>query len=717
MSGKSLELSNSFESLEEPIQKWIWLQGWSSLREIQANSIPIVLKGDSDVIISATTAGGKTEAAFLPILSALLKAPNNVGYQVLYISPLKALINDQYRRLLDMTSEMKIEVTAWHGDINNHRKTKSLKDPKGVVIITPESLEALLINRTQYTLKAFSSLRYIVIDELHSFIGTERGKQLQSLLSRVEYIAGRVIPRVAMSATFSDYESVKNFLRADNALPCRVPEQGETSHEVKILIKEYLPTDTYDPSDDMVNELYAKLRGSNNLIFANSKVLVEQFAVALSDMSSVNGVPNEFRVHHGSLSKNERESVERELQKGDFPITAACTSTLELGVDIGKVKSIAQIGTSYSVAGLRQRLGRSGRRDEPSILRILSTENLNNALFYDLRVNLVHNIAVVELLRDKQYETPSVNNFYFSTLIQQILSILAQYGEFNPKDGWSMLCANGAFRNVTPKIFLELLQALGAKDIIASLHSGQIVIGKAGERIVGSRDFYTAFTTPIEFNVINKHTSKRLGVVEVIPEIGVMILISGRRWLVESVDASGKTIYVINVQSGGSAMFGGDYAEVDKIIPEKMRAVFESDTVYPYLDASTKSDKQLESARAFYRSHKLNRRVFFSYGSKSVFVTWAGAKINRTVVLITKCYLGKNASSDYLMVWGVTVNDLLAMKERGKPSLEYLAKSVKRVGKERQKYDYLLSDRLLNLEYSTTYLDIDEAWKLIEQYS
>ena len=232
--------SSSFELLHESMQRWIWKQGWTSLRDIQESSIPVVLRRDCDVIISASTAGGKTEAAFLPIISNIISEPS-VGYDVLYVSPLKALINDQYRRLLDMTLDAKVDVTPWHGDVAASRKSKSIKAPSGILIITPESLESFLINKHTIVKSALGNLKYVVVDELHAFIGNERGKQLQSLLSRLEVITDNKPPRIAMSATFSDYEKVKTFLRPDQSVPCVIPAQGESNHEIRILIKEYIP--------------------------------------------------------------------------------------------------------------------------------------------------------------------------------------------------------------------------------------------------------------------------------------------------------------------------------------------------------------------------------------------------------------------------------------------------------------------------------------------
>lgn len=708
------QTSSSFSLLDEKVQKWVWRQGWSSLKDIQENSIPIVLSQDNDVIISAATAGGKTEAAFLPILTSILQDRVSFGYQVLYISPLKALINDQYRRLADMTADMGIDVIPWHGDIDVSRKNRSLKNPNGIVIITPESLESFLINRTKYTTSAFSALKYIVIDELHSFIGKERGKQLQSLLSRIEHIANRHIPRIAMSATFSDYETIKSFLREDEALPCSIPPQGESNHEIKLLVKTYIPTKEKSVVEDISKELFARLRGSNNLVFANSRHETEEYAVKLSDMSDENDVPNEFRVHHGSLSKIERETVEHELQQGIHPLTAICTSTMELGVDIGKVKSIAQIGSATSVSGLRQRLGRSGRRNEPSILRVLSAETGEGILF-DLKANLVQNIAVIELLKEHKYETPNINSYHLSTLIQQLLSVIAQFGGFYPKEGWQFLCTKGAFKNVTPTMFLSLLKALGDKDVVSQLDNGQIIIGKEGEKLLKKPDFYVAFQSPKDYSVINKYNSKRLGTIQYLPPKDVQIVLAGRRWIVVGINEHGQTIYVSQVKSGGKAFFGGEGAEIDKIIVEKMRDIYLSNDSYPYLDIRTEANKYLEQARLCFNNNELSSHSFLQYGNRDLFFTWGGWKINRTISLMAQLYLDKKCGFSALFIDNITSDDIKRIIDKGKPSEDDLVKLESRARKECQKYDYLLPDDLLDKEYARTYLDIDSGWDVLKK--
>lgn len=705
--------SASFGLLDERVRRWIWRQGWTSLKDIQESAIPIVLAGNCDVIISASTAGGKTEAAFLPILTSILQSGKSAGYQVLYVSPLKALINDQYRRLSDMTTEMGIDVIPWHGDIDAARKTRSLKSPNGIVIITPESLESFLINRERFVLSVFSSLRYVVIDELHSFIGAERGKQLQSLLSRIEQITRRRVPRIAMSATFSDYNAVKHFLRNDGAIPCVIPLQGESNHEIKILVKEYIASKDSDITIPISQEIYNNLRGSNNLVFTNSRGDTEEYAIHLSDMSEKNGVPNEFRVHHGSISKVERESVEKDLQKGKHPITAFCTSTLELGVDIGKVKSIAQIGTAISISGLRQRLGRSGRRNEPSILRIFSIERKDDGLLYDLRNSLVQNIAIIELMREHQYETPSINRYHFSTLIQQMLAVIAQFGGFYSKDGWMMLCRSGAFENVTSELFLELLKALGEKDVISQLNTGQIVVGKLGEKILKAPDFYVAFVSPVDLTVIDKANSKRIGMIQYKPQIGKVIILSGKRWLVESWDEVTSKVYVSRIKSGGIAMFSGGLIDIDRMIVEKMFEIYQTDTIYSYLDEHTGAKEHLRQSRLFFQRNNLANTSFLRYGNDAYFFTWSGTKVNRTIALLAQYCLNKQCSYDSFYISNMTEKDFELLRQTKIPNAVDLVSILPRQCKTSQKYDCLLSDRLLDIEYSNTYLDIDFAKNII----
>ena len=715
----NLHQSSSFNLLDTKVQQWVWKQGWDSLKDIQENAIPLILNNDSDVIITAATAGGKTEAVFLPILTNLLKDENRIGFQVLYISPLKSLINDQYRRLMDMTKDLYIDIVPWHSDISSSKKQRSLKSPNGILIITPESLESLLIHHQLKLKKAFGYLQYVVIDELHAFIPTERGKQLQSLMSRIEHVIGKHIPRIAMSATFSDFGVVKDFLRQDHSMPCIIPNQGKSNHETKVLIKEYTYGYNEKPyiEKTIADDLFLQLRGSNNLVFTNNRQECEAYSILLNEKSDEERVPNEFRIHHGSISKETRTTVEHELQSDKMPITAICTSTLELGVDIGKVKSIAQIETANSVSGLRQRLGRSGRRGEASILRIYSNDYIGeNADLLDLmKSNLFQNIAVIELLKEHKYEIPNINGIHISTLIQQILSIIAQYGGFNPQEGWLLLCKDGAFRNITAKLFLKLLKDLGDADVIQQTSNGQIIIGPVGEEILLDKEFYAAFITYPEFDIVNLQNGDNIGSI-MVDKIGVgaCVIFGGKEWSVTEIEYKANKAYVIPYDFGELPIFRNDGADIDWIIVQKMKCIYLANDVYSYLDKKTDALKCLQSARLFFNNHNLGKNVC-TYGDDNLILTWAGSKINRTISLIANLYLEKILGFNHIFINGLSKEQVLEILQKPKPKAEELCPFLMRCVKETKKYDYLLSDELLDIEYASMYLDVDNAWdRLIE---
>jgi ATP-dependent Lhr-like helicase len=278
--------SIGFNKLHKGVQKWIWSQKWASLRDIQEEAIEPVLDADCDIVISASTAAGKTEAAFLPACSKLIgQSPDGVG--ILYISPLKALINDQYRRLQGLCEILGISVTPWHGDVLRSVKIKQRKNPNGILLITPESLESLLLNQGSWCSKAFKSLCYIIVDEFHAFLGTERGCQLQSLMHRLEFLIQRTIPRIALSATLGDMKQVADSLRPNKRLPCKIIESTVSHSDLKIQLRGYLTPaqqneETESTMDEIIGDLYKILRGKSHLVFANSRARTEEIAAKLS---------------------------------------------------------------------------------------------------------------------------------------------------------------------------------------------------------------------------------------------------------------------------------------------------------------------------------------------------------------------------------------------------------------------------------------------------
>ena len=632
--------SEAFGLLDVRIQRWIWSEGWTTLRDIQEQAIPAITNANEDMIISAATASGKTEAAFFPIISQLLQHEHDLG-SVLYISPLKALINDQWSRLGDLCASLEIPVVAWHGDISASRKHRFLKDPRGILLITPESLEALFVIRGSSIPGLMARLRYIVVDELHSFIGSERGKQLQSLLHRAERAAARKIPRIALSATLGDMRLAAQFLRPGAGSNVRLLNSTMNGQELKVTVKGYLDRGHRKSEDshctlEIAKDLYGVLRGSNNLVFPNSRSLVETYADLLRRFCERDGVPNEFWAHHGNLSRELREETEEALKSGSSAATAVCTSTLELGIDIGSVKSIAQVGPPPSVSSLRQRLGRSGRRPgEAAILRCYCSESTltsDSSISDHLREGLVQTIAMVRLLVTGWFEPPLINGLHTSTFIQQVLSTIAERGGATAAIIWSILVDGGPFQKIAKDDFFSILRELGSKDLIFQDGTGLLLHGELGEKLINHYDFYSAFTSDEEYRLIwNGRTLGSLPVSRpLVP--GQRIIFGGRRWRVLTSDGDSKTISVTPDAGGAAPSFDSSGAMIHDRVRQEMRAVLSSSDSVPFLGAS--AGALLAEAREYYGRASLNFNRVVQDGSTVILLTWRGDWANDALALL-----------------------------------------------------------------------------------
>jgi len=719
--------SEAFFRLHPFIQRWIYDQGWTELRDAQEKAAVPILDCSGDVIIAAATAFGKTEAAFLPICSRLISAEQS-GACVLYVSPLKALINDQSDRMERLCESLDIPVHPWHGDISQSRKREFLKQPSGILLITPESLESLFVNRGTSVAGLFSGLLYIVVDELHSFLGTERGQQLQSQLRRLEDAVGRQIPRIALSATLGDMVLAASFLRPPGGDKVHVIESAAPGQGLKLLVRGYRITgltdrdreeDEEEPVNDgsaraVASDLMKTLRGSKNLVFANSRSQVEKYADLLGRICETERLPNEFWAHHGNLSKEIREDAEAALKDPSRPATAICTSTLELGIDIGTVKSIAQIGTPNSVASLRQRLGRSGRRGEPAILRtyIQESEIDSKSSIEDLlRTELVQTIAMVNLLLARWCESSGTGRLRLSTLIQQVLSVIAQFGGITPRRAWFILSDVFAADQGT---FLQVLRTLGTRKVIRQEADGTLLLDEAGERIVGHYSFYSAFTTPEEYRIVA--AGKTLGTLPIdrpLQENSALIF-AGRRWRVVGIDEQRKVIEVRPSPGGRVPEFNGGRGDVHDRVRQEMRAVLVGKDIPSYLD--TMARELLGEARTHFSHYGLEYRNIVPNGSETVVFTWRGDRVNDTLAVWFK-HLGQIAQNSGAAVRvfaceSDTVAALERMASDPPPEAAVLADCVR--NKLSEKYDWLLDEPLMNAEYASRKLDVSGAHEFVE---
>lgn len=720
--------SNAFYLLDERIQRFIWKEGWTELRDAQEKSIPAIVDADRDVIVAAATAAGKTEAVFLPALTHLLR-PSALGQLIAYISPLKALINDQFGRLDRLCEDLEIPVWAWHGDISAGVKARFMKRPVGVLLITPESLEALLCNRGTAVSRIFDPAAYFIVDEMHAFIGSERGKQLQSILHRIETAIARSVPRIGLSATLGDMSLAAEFLRPGGGSQVTVIQSSAAASELKILVKGFEEPSNVsaDENEDEPAEvvapvqvaahLFKSLRGSNNLVFPNSRREVERYTHMLSSMCEREGVPNEFWPHHGSLSGEIRSETEAVLKQRERPASAICTNTLELGIDIGAVRSVAQIGPPPSVSSLRQRLGRSGRRKgEPAILRGYCIENaLTSAsdLVDELRLDTVQTTAMISLLLEGWFEPPPVGGAHFSTLVQQLLSLIAQTGGVLPGQAYSLLAGPGApFSGLTAEEFKALLRHLHDEELVIQESSGTLLHGGRGEKLVNHYTFYAAFASDEEFRIVAG--TRLLGSLPVsqLLLVGQRILFAGRTWLVEEVNEQEKTIYVTAAKGGAPPLFSRGGRSVHTKVRERMRRLLDSEGDVPFLDSS--AQRFLDEGRRAYRRLGLRERVAVQRASSVVILTWLGDAANEAIT----CLLSRRGLTAWLAGPGVEVakgqysvdqiEDMLgdaAVDEV--PPLNLLLHGASNL--QREKWDWALPPGLLQRSYASLFLDIDEA--------
>ncbi|MFQ2238148.1 DEAD/DEAH box helicase [Aeromonas dhakensis] len=722
-SPRSNSNSQYFERLDERIRRWVWQKGWTSLRDAQERAIPAILGADTDVIIAAATAAGKTEAAFLPIFTVLLNSPEPAT--VLYVSPLKALINDQWGRLNELCESLDIPVTGWHGDIAYSKKQKFLKSPSGVLLITPESLEALFVNRGSSIPGMMANIKYIVIDELHAFIGFERGKQIQSLMHRVELAIGRQVPRIGLSATLGDMSLAAAFLRPSLPGGVQIINSKDGGQELKVLIKAYVEgnadpdegredEDLTSPYVAICNDLYRALRGSNNLVFPNSRSNVEKYTDRLRRLCEQDKVPNQFWAHHGSLSKTYREETEQALKSGDIPATAICTSTLELGIDIGSVKSICQIGRPPAVSSLRQRLGRSGRRKgESAILRgyIIERElSPKTSISDSLRENLIQTIAMIRLLIGGWFEPPLAGGLHASTLVQQILSVISERGGIMARDLWHTLLSPGApFAGFSPDDFIRLLRHMGGLKLIQQDSSGLLLHGGVGEKLVNNHEFYASFVSDEEYRLICASTQVGLIPISRPLIIGQKIIFAGRRWQVLEVNEEKKFILVTPSKGGTPPVFENCLASVHAQVRIEMRNVLAGGFDVPFLDATAQD--LLAEARENFKRYGLDSTTLIEVGSNAVqLFPWSSDIAHDAFVLMLQKQNIDAVNEGLTISVNCSKAKLLAEIEAvlgAEISDEDLLQGAKNISRE--KWDWALSDELLRKSFASLRLDVKAA--------
>ena len=492
----------------------------------------------------------------------------------------------------------------------------------------------------------FGDLRFVVVDEIHSLLRGDRGMQTFCLIERLCRIAGCDPRRIGLSATIGDPEAAGKFLSAGSKRETVIPRFDGGKEVWRLSMEHFYNTDPQADSDDVIPEetpeeeptdtapkaadpglayIFEHTRGKKCLVFTNSREECESVCQNLRQYCEINREPERFLIHHGNLSASYRESAEEDM-KDDSSLKSVCaTATLELGIDIGRLERAFHIDAPFTVSGFLQRLGRTGRRGDPSEMHFVMREDHpeSRAMMPELIPwYLVQGIALVQLYIEERFvEPPKTDRLPFSLLYHQTMSTLASCGEMTPAELASKVLPLNCFRRITQDDFKILLRHLINIGHISRTENGGLIVGLAGERIVNNYKFYAVFQENIEYSV--KTGSEELGTIVKPPPAGEKIAIAGRVWAVDEVDHKKRIVYCTLVKGNIPAYFGDVAGDIHTHILERMKEVLTEDKVYPYLMRHARC--RLSDAReTFKKSLAVNSPLVHLGGNMWALFPWLG---------------------------------------------------------------------------------------------
>lgn len=679
------------------IQEYFHNQGWADLRPIQVEACRVIFDTDAHLLVAAGTASGKTEAAFLPVLTCLHDRPSqSIG--ALYIGPLKALINDQFERLTDLLQQADIPVQMWHGDVTQSKKNQVLKNPQGILQITPESLESLLVNKAQDIDRLFGQLQFVIIDEVHAFIGSDRGDQILCQLTRLAHMTNNEPRRIGLSATLGDYKLAEAWMAAGTQRKVITPTMQNAGRQISLTLEHF-----YDPGlvvravgddrDQSFNpyhlHLFKQTAAKKCLIFANGRTAAEEAVSNLRSIALAKNYPDIYHVHHGSISAELREIAEAAMRIPDQPAVTAATVTFEMGIDLGQLDRVIQLESPSSVASFLQRLGRSGRRSGASEMSFVCAEDRPTGEETTPELipwQLLQCIAIVQLyLEEKWIEPPPKVQYPYSLLYHQTLSTLASQGELTAAELAQQLLTLPVFATITQDDYRQLLRHWIALDHIERTPENTFILGIKGEKIARTFKFYAIFPDNAEYSV--KCGSQSIGTVMVPPNEGDRVSLAGRIWEVQRVDGDRKTVLVKATQrSANASSWRGTTGNIHSRVLQRMKRVLQEDTVYSYLQPG--AAKRLQEARSFARSKGLLDRplTFLDDDGYACLFPWLGSVAFRTLERYLRLYCkpvlkikGVRGRSPYFLVINL-----------GKCSIDSLYQELQNLGEGRFDSENLL---------------------------
>lgn len=736
------EVLHTFSRLAPFIQEYIYHHNWTELRQVQIAACKVIFDTDAHLLVAAGTASGKTEAAFLPILTLLYEnPPQTIG--ALYIGPIKALINDQFARLNDLLKEADIPVCHWHGDVSQSRKKQLLKNPKGILQITPESLESLLINRNNDLMRLFGDLRFVIIDEIHAFMGSERGCQILCQLSRLQSLMRTQPRRIGLSATLGDYSMAEEWLRSGTDKLVITPEIEGGKRQIKLGLEHFYVGDGELRETNRRDAEEAEGRGERDgggyeeyvfnlskswkcLIFANNKRQTESIIASLREIAVSEGLPDIYHVHHGSISASLRQAAENAMREVDKLAVTAATLTLEVGVDIGHLERVIQLESPPSVASFLQRLGRSGRRGATADMRFVCTEETLSEASLEEQIpwQLLQCIAIIQLYLEERWIEPIKPIKYpLSLLYHQTMSILAATGEVSPAALAKQVLSLPSFAAIALEDFRLLLRYLIDINHVQLTEEKKLIIGLAGEKVVRKFQFYAVFADNEEYVV--KQATTEIGSIVMPPPIGNQFALAGKAWEVLEVDFRQKVVLVKQVEGKASTFWRGGSANIHTRILQRMRQVLQEDIEYSYLQKNAL--KRLQEVREVARNSGLDKQnIIFLEKNKCCIFPWMGTVAYRTLErLLNSCC---RESLDIKSIGGVNpyfltiklgkdikhlYNEIVSLCEQRIAAEDLLADAE---APEIQKYDRFIPHSILRKAFASDYLDMEELKQQVKKW-
>ena len=584
-------MTDYYQVLPPFLREYIYNKGWTEFRQVQTDAFRVLFESDDHLLLSAGTSSGKTEAALFPVITSLYNDPPK-GIGALYISPLKALIDDQFERMENVLEKSEITVRSWHGDISHNKKSSVMKDPKGILQITPESLQAMIMNHPNDIKKMFKGLRFVVIDEAHSFMNSDRGLQLLCELEIIERMSGCNPRRIGLSATLADMSLAIEWLKGDSErnvslVDCKnntKPDILISYHDIALDKKQELEFEHKLSVQKFYEALMRNTYDYNCLVFVNNRATVEKTTRSLKIIQKRHGLNKHVLAHHGSISSEYRKEAEEILKNKHQKSTIVSTSTLELGIDVGDLDRVVHIEPPYSCSSFLQRLGRSGRRTGKPIMRMMCKreDSLPGTSLFDIPMNIIRAIAIVELTTKEHWVEPTLYSLKpFGLLYQQTLAYIKSSVDVRLSNLRDDVLSLFPFRNISWEEYRELLKHMIENEHLHLMRESRcIVIGTKGEFISRSHDFYAIFKSNMEIPV--KYNGNVIGTIQELPMIDGLISLGGKSWRVVScndkeANVEPSTEFTITSWRSGTA-------DIHGTIMKKMCEVLKSEEIYDYLD-------------------------------------------------------------------------------------------------------------------------------------